>query len=343
MSANLTARCGDGRCRGRSGFTLVELLVVIAIIGTLVGLLLPAVQAAREAARRSQCQNNFKQIGVALANHHDAQKCFPMGVMSAEAATGTVGNNVAYGWRTSGQVWLLQYLEQNRIFQLFYDHYKSSRQKRTGPDGSTITYTSTNGPWELQLGSTYANLPIPDYVCPSERNQNNPKTYAGFTLATTNYGRVIGEKTSDMYFDGVTYTNPTAMFALNKRMSIKECLDGTSKTMAMAEIIVGSRGDLRGWYMDGHVEASSVTVHAGPNSSVLDKLRYCDTSPSQNLPCVTVGDYTQDSTNAARSSHPGGVNILLVDGAVRFVGNNVDSTTWKNLGLRADGQVLGDY
>ena len=274
-----------------------------------------------------------------------SMKCFPMGVMNGDSNSSTVGNNLAHGWRTSGQVWLLQYLEQNRIFQLFYTHYKNdyNRVKRTGPDGSTIANAPGGNNYEIQLEATYANLRIPDYVCPSEPNQKNPKTYTLFTIATTNYGRVIGEKTSDMYFDGVTYTNPTAMFALNKRMSIKECLDGTSKTMAMAEIIVGSRGDLRGWYMDGHVEASSVTVHAGPNSSVLDKLRYCDTSPSQNLPCVTVGDYTQDSTNAARSSHPGGVNILLVDGAVRFVGNNVDSTTWKNLGLRADGQVLGDY
>lgn len=322
-----------------AAFTIVELLVVIAIIGVLVGLLLPAVQAARESARRSACINKFKQIGLALASYHDVHDCFPMGVMGANTETGTVGNNLGYGWRTSALVWLLPHLEQDGIFQLFNTDYKA-RTKRRGPDNSTIAWVSNS--YEIQRGSTYGERVIPDYICPSEPNRRNPRTYQTFTIATTNYGLIVGQEVRDMYFDGLTYTNPKAMFALCKRMRIREVVDGTSKTMAMAEMIVGEQNEIRGQYNHGTTGSSTLTVHAGPNSSTADQLLVCDSAAARNLPCTTTSDW-EASTCAARSSHPNGVNVLLVDGAVRFVGNNVNIDTWRNLGFRADGNVVGDY
>ena len=123
---------------------------------------------------------------------------------------------------------------------------------------------------------------------------------------------------------------------------LREVLDGTSKTMAMAELIVGSKNDLRGQYNHATVGSSVITTQDTPNSSSNDKLIICVNDAAQNLPCQT--ESTWNSTTAAsRSMHPGGVNILLADGAVRFVDNNVGTVLWQNLGNRKDGQVVGDY
>lgn len=191
------------------------------------------------------------------------------------------------------------------------------------------------------MSSSYGNRVVSDYVCPSERNQRNPKTSTGwgqtFTIATTSYGLVFGQTVND-----ATFANSKAIFAMMKRTRIREVLDGTSKTMAMAELIVGSKNDLRGQYNHASVGSSVITTHATPNSSSADKLIICDSDASQNLPCVAEGSWNS-TTAAARSTHGDGVSILLADGAVRFVDNNVDLVLWQNLGNRNDGQTVGDY
>ena len=331
------------RPAGPPAFTLVELLVVIAIIGTLVGLLLPAVQAAREAARLSSCTNKLKQIGLALANHHDALQCFPMGADLGGGTSNDRADNTDLGSpsRRSGLVTLLPYIEQGVIWQKYVTAMASS-PTRLAPDGFSRVYWATPDSYEILAGTRYGNMVVSDYVCPSERNQKNPKTSTGwgqtFTIATTNYGLVFGQTVND-----ATFQNSKAIFAMMKRTRIREVLDGTSKTMAMAELIVGSKsGDLRGQYNHASVGSSVITTHATPNSSSADKLILCDSDASQNLPCVSEGTWN-NTLAAARSTHAVGVNILLTDGAVRFVDNNVDTQLWQNLGNRADGQIVGDY
>ena len=335
----------DARHRGRSGFTLVELLVVIAIIGTLVGLLLPAVQAAREAARRTACQNKFKQIGLALANHHDVNDCFPMGVDLGVWSTKDGGDVTDLGAdsRRSGLVTLLPYIEQDQIWQKYLTRV-AGLATWLAPDGFSRVYSNPSPypsvGYEITKGTAYGNMVVSDYVCPSERNRSNPKTCTSggtFTIATTNYGLVFGKTVND-----ATFTNSQAIFAMMKRTRMREVLDGTSKTMAMAELIVGSKNDLRGQYNHATVGSSVITTQDTPNSSSNDKLIICVNDAAQNLPCQT--ESTWNSTTAAsRSMHPGGVNILLADGAVRFVDNNVGTVLWQNLGNRKDGQVVGDY
>ena len=330
-----------------AGFTLVELLAVIAIIGTLVGLLLPAVQAAREASRLSACQNKFKQIGLALSNHESAQRCFPMGIETAWWTTFPVPNfevvdDIIRGPRRTALPLLLPFLEENQVYQAYLAS-RSGRRTRLGPDGSPVNDQNTgNVGWEYL--QTYATSPIAGFVCPSERQTQNPKRIpvggTSYNVAFTNYSLVIGRSVSDAF-----YSNSRAMFAMLKRTRLREVTDGMSKTMAMAEILVGPRADGRGWYMDGAPSGGTLTTHAGPNSSTADRLWGCDSSDRENLPCV-VESTINNLTAASRSNHANGVNILLADGAVRFVDNNVDATAggvWENLGYRADGKVVGDY
>jgi prepilin-type N-terminal cleavage/methylation domain-containing protein/prepilin-type processing-associated H-X9-DG protein len=318
-----------------AGFTLVELLVVIAIIGTLVGLLLPAVQAAREASRITACQNNFKQIGLALLNHHDANGCFPMGSENSWHA----GTSLVDGPRRSALVLLLPYLEQDAVWQA---HLSSRRGKATklGPDGSVVQALRTVGDHvqDYEFMQSYRLTVIRDYVCPSEKSRN-PKHNGSFESAITNYGMVIGRSQSDAW-----YETARGMFAVLKRTKIREVLDGTSKTMHMAEMLAGQNLEYRGGYIEGIPAMSMVTTHAGPNSSVPDQLVTCVNAPANNLPCVTGGQGSW--TGAARSNHPDGVGVLFVDGSVRFIGNNVDVSSggvWENLGYRADGKTIGDY
>jgi prepilin-type N-terminal cleavage/methylation domain-containing protein/prepilin-type processing-associated H-X9-DG protein len=331
----------------QNGFTLVELLVVIAIIGTLVGLLLPAVQAAREASRLSACQNKFKQIGLALSNHESAQRCFPMGIETSWPGGGplvdyAVLDDMTAGSRRTAQVLLLPYMEQAAVWNAYLSS-RSGKATRLGPDGSPVQKDPANNA-NYEWRQAYVSTAIPDFVCPSERQSQNPKRIpvggTSYNCAFTNYSLVIGRSVSDAF-----YSNSRAMFAMLKRTRLRDVTDGTSKTMAMAEILVGPRADGRGWYMDGAPSGGTLTTHAGPNSSTADRLWGCDSSDRENLPCVPEST-VNNLTAASRSNHANGVNILLADGAVRFVDNNVDATAggvWENLGYRADGKVVGDY
>ena len=335
----------------QNGFTLVELLVVIAIIGTLVGLLLPAVQAAREASRLSACQNKFKQIGLALSNHESAQRCFPMGIETSWPGGGplvdyAVLDDMTAGSRRTAQVLLLPYMEQAAVWNAYLSS-RSGKATRLGPDGSPVQKDpGVGGTGNFEHKQAYISTAIPDFVCPSERSKT-AKTYtgaAGATFGITNYGLVIGKSVPDAY-----YSSSKGMFGFLKRTRIREVTDGTSKTMAMAELVAGQGNDWRGFYVTGLPGSGVLTTHAGPNASVADILVYgwgdnlCVPQPS--LPCQGSTD-SSTLRAAARSNHPNGVNILLADGAVRFVDNNVDASSggvWENLGYRADGNVLRDY
>jgi len=307
----------------RRAFTLVELLVVIAIIGTLVGLLLPAVQSAREAANRSSCVNKLKQIGLAFQNHHDSFNSLPASDYNAGGDWGT--------W----QLAVLPYMEQTSLFNL-YQGFKTGRLAGS----TTVTNYShvNNRPVTTTL--------ISQLLCPSDAADEHTRAPNFSNITKHNYVVNAGNTNRMQDFpgrgtplNGVIYGG--APFIRNGRNSFNNVsgrvvkfsniVDGLSKTMMASETCLGinpsvTTSDLRGftWWGPGAV------FHAfnGPNSPTPDQFQfasYCNNQPARNLPCIQAAEVQL----AARSRHPGGVNVCNCDGSIRFVSNDVDIATWR--------------
>lgn len=330
------------------GFTLVELLVVIAIIGTLVGLLLPAVQSAREAARRMQCQNNLKQIGLATHNY-----------MDSFASRIPVGSY--HGVHGTWLVILLPYIEQTAMYNT-YQNLGGVQSFRTGG---------------LRYGSPQ-NLPVVTrqmsaYTCPSDRVTANPSVISGITFHNyaVNYGNTTRGRLSPY---GVTssgapniyggapfieYIGPntgnwpnyyswihTNIASLKFGVKLAELSDGTSNTLGFSEQVQATGGDLSGfaWWGGGaHFE----TLLA-PNTSQPDVVEQsCAAPPTDrnNPPCVVravaSGNVVTSGaeTRAARSRHVGGVQCTFMDGSVRFIPNSISLDVWRALGSASGGEV----
>jgi prepilin-type N-terminal cleavage/methylation domain-containing protein len=339
------------RVRRRTGFTLVELLVVIAIIGILVGLLLPAVQAAREAARRMQCSNNLKQIGLATHMYMDtyAQK-LPAG--SWQGVHGT--------WLVS----LLPFVEQTAMRNIYQNH-GGVEGFRTTPPG--IRYGAA-----VNFPVTRAQLSV--YTCPSDRVTASPNIISGITFHNyvANYGNTTRGRLSPygVNVDGtpnmwggapfIEYIGPntgnwanyyswihTDLSKLKFVVKLGDIVDGTSNTLAFSECVQGTGGDLSGfaWWGGGaHFETL-----LPPNTSQPDVVEQsCRNPPNDNLnpPCVVraaaSGNVvtTGAETKAARSRHVGGVQSVYCDGSVHFISNSVDLFTWRGLGSAAGGEVV---
>jgi prepilin-type N-terminal cleavage/methylation domain-containing protein/prepilin-type processing-associated H-X9-DG protein len=335
--------------RKKFGFTLVELLVVIAIIGILVALLLPAVQAAREAARRMQCTNNLKQIGLAAHNYHDVHKVFPPGSWHAVFGTFMLG--------------LLPYVEQAPLHAL-YQNSGGTQTFRTGG----IRYGGTQN-----LPVTAKQLSV--YTCPSDTNQASPSIYSGVTfhnyvacygnttrgrlspygVTSTGAANVFGGATFIEFIDPIVvgpnfyswihFNSPLSLF----RTSISTVTDGTSNTLAFSESVQGTATDLRGfaWWGGGaHFETL-----LPPNASQPDVVEQsCFPPPNyKNPPCVVRAAASGNAvttgaeTHAARGRHPGGVMCCFTDGSVRFISNSVALDTWRWLGSASGNETLGDY
>ena len=322
------------RSTPRRAFTLVELLVVIAIIGTLVGLLLPAVQAARESANRSSCTNKLKQIGLAFQNHHDSQNSLPASDYNAGGDWGT--------W----QVGILPFMEETQLFSR-YQGYKTGRQS-----GSTVVtaYTHVNNrPVTTTL--------IPQLRCPSDASDENTRAPSFSNMTKHNYvvnagntNRMQDASPRGTPLNGVIYGG--APFIRNGKNSINNVNgrvvkfsnipDGLSKTMLASETCLGinpsvTTADLRGftWWGPGAV------FHAfnGPNSPTPDQFQfasYCNNQPAKNLPCIQAAEVQL----AARSRHPGGVNVANCDGSIRFVSNDVDIAIWRAASTTEFGENL---
>jgi len=323
-------------CHGRGqthlGFTLVELLVVIAIIGILISLLLPAVQAARESARRTQCSNNLKQIGLAVHNYHDTHQCFPPSYVIQPGGGGVHGTPDS-ATRDAGPGWawgalLLPFLEQaplhNAIdFQLPCWH-----------------------PHNEQVAKTQ----ISTFLCPSAAGSADPvpiKDAEGNTLAT--FGRscyVVSAGQNEPWLLSVDSYEGIAdgPFYRNSRMRVADVTDGLTNTVFAGEhhpvlsdktwfgVIPGAvvwpkpRFAFGGWEPAGVL----VNCHSGPCSYADPPVIHPPNSPIA-APCQM---YAQ---------HPGGCNVLLGDGSVRFVSETINQLTWAALSSRAGGEVVGDY
>lgn len=318
-------------------FTLVELLVVIAIIGILVGLLLPAVQAAREAARRMQCSNNLKQLTLALHNHHDAKKRFP-----PILTTGSSG--ATYSTQHNWITYTLPYIEQTNVWSLIYFPSRAVDDP----------YYTTSNVDNSALGNAVDtnNLPaskawIDTFICPSDPvgSTRQPETSGG--RAPTNYVGNQGPSVNFTLGDGLFYRNSKVRFAdltdgSSNTFAISECLRGDFDLNTLRDNYVGVRNvsnaadittcqaltpnfsDRGGTWIGGQALNSTFITSRGPNDKFVDCW-----GPSFG------------STNfVARSMHPGGVNISLCDGSVRFLATSVDLVTYSSMGTRSGGEVV---
>jgi len=314
----------------RRGFTLVELLVVIAIIGILVALLLPAVQAAREAARRSECSNNLKQIGLGAHNYHDTHKAFPPQV----AAMRPMGNNTSdWSWR----VMLFPFIEQGPL----YDTLNPS------------VITTMPGVNTLYNGVAQLQRPLKNFVCPSDTSLPTNQWFANY--AKSNY--VADEDIFD--FVG------TLIWPIH---TIAEITDGTSNTFMIGERKLTKLTPPKSFIAaslygkpvvpGGGAAASIFHVHWPPNTP----------NPTTSATNSRTNDPAQTAL-ATSSNHPGGVQFAFCDGSVHFVSNTIacnprclnaalggasgyDPTsfcgpgpgfTYQNLGARADGYIPGEF
>jgi prepilin-type N-terminal cleavage/methylation domain-containing protein len=301
------------------GFTLVELLVVVAIIGLLVALLLPAVQSAREAARRSQCISQIKQVGLAMHNYETTFGRLPVG---------------AYGccWGT-WQVSILPYLEQKALFDL----YVMDRKFGVPVDDARYSHA--------------ANLPVTTkkikaLTCPADLNpqrvQNNSITYHNYVA---NFGNTIYDQSDygGVRFLGAPFFEVTTVNDRRPGIRFAEITDGLSNTILMSETIQGQPGDLRGfsWWRGGAV----FQAYQGPNSPIPDCLYaggQCNPNNPLNPPCLLATASTP-TMMAARSRHPGGLHVAFGDTTARFISNNIAIGVWRALASSAGGDAVESF
>jgi prepilin-type N-terminal cleavage/methylation domain-containing protein/prepilin-type processing-associated H-X9-DG protein len=307
----------------RGGFTLIELLVVIAIIGVLIALLLPAVQSAREAARRAQCTNNLKQIGLGLHNYLDSRGTLPASYSNYP------------GTQFSALSMILPQMEQTPLF-----------------DAINFSWVYSD-----PVNSTALNTKIGGFLCPSDRE--NPIPARG---AATNYMANMG---SWIVWQAATGPNtglpePNGVFRANYCAKLADITDGTSNTAFFSERILadGSNAIVS--------PKADVFFHPGAPTSVDEAVQLCNGVDINNLanqfplfmgaPWMlgqhvyvhVTGPNTRSCgffislrmSMPSSSSHPGGVNVLLGDGSVRFVKDSVSLAPWRALGTRAGGEVI---
>jgi len=328
------------------GFTLIELLVVIAIIAILVALLLPAVQQAREAARRSSCKNNLKQFGLALHNYHDVFNMFPLGASVQWNTGGTPVSNFYAGANAA----LLPYFEQSNLKDLYNDSL----------------------PWEQQ-SPLVATTVISSFICPSN---------AGDEIISVPELLAVGSVPVGIDFAITTYlfskgshrgwcTNPASMgtqvgmFDTNLSTRFRDLIDGSSNTIAMGEGGTGSRFPLctgqncsapvdpvrpagQAWiipqpngttFQGGGLAAQSSIF--GSTADRINKLVTTDTLVDDAA--ITNCAAATHATSNYRSYHTGGAQFVLGDGSVRFISENIAQVTFNALATRAGGEVVGEF
>ncbi len=323
----------------RRGFTLIELLVVIAIIAILIALLLPAVQQAREAARRTQCRNNLKQLGLALHNYHDNYNMFPPGRTRRDGVTPD-------GWYSGNIGWLprlLPMIDQAPLFNTIDWNL-----------GTGTSATDGNGGVNGAAPSGARRQIIPAFRCPSDPgNGNVPWTNplgnrvtgapADGSYATTNYAANVGRTTR-------LSRNPPGLLGENTKIGIRDILDGTSNTLAVSELVIGfhridSNDTANNTDCAAAAQRTSGTYQAGASwfYAYFPQTSFFNTYVGPNSKGFDCGVNSDRVNNAARSLHVGGVHTLLSDGGVRFVSENINLTTWANLGDKADGNTVGEF
>lgn len=323
----------------RRGFTLIELLVVIAIIAILIALLLPAVQQAREAARRSQCKNNLKQLGLALHNYHDTVNCFPHN--SVQYATNSTG-----GCGPSWFVRILPYLDQAPAFNKMDFTTLSDWTKQYGTHVNEAVCIQLKVP-SLRCPSS----PCPDLVTASATGLKNVMVadYAGITGSYYQGGStsvVTSPINNHSTYGSVVFNGIITHVGGNGRsVKMKDITDGTSNT-----IMVGEQSNY--WYDQNNTKKdvrsgnwSGGAWAAGRPESTEWKLNVKSIRFPINYTGAAINGMHEGYVHHTllNSTHSGGVHVLMADGAVRFVSENINFATLTNLGDKADNVPLGEF
>ncbi len=314
----------------RSAFTLIELLVVIAIIAVLIALLLPAVQGAREAARRMQCTNNLKQIGLALHNYHDSVGCLPL------------GRTVPYSMSFSPMARFLPYVEQANL-------------------GNALNY---NLGYADVTNTTVSNTSLNVFLCPSDVSTQIPSGIGAATNYRSNEGTsvVMWYGPTDTANVNVGLPAPNGLFFANTQCRFADVTDGLSNTAAFSEHVIGD-------FNQNVATDKSDTFEPGTHpTNPDDAVAQCKATNINNLSLQgysNVGGpwtYGYHSTTSywhsgapntrscmfppsrimttANSRHPGGVNVAMTDGSVRFIKDTVNLPAWRALGTRNGYEVI---
>jgi len=346
------------RAPSRPGFTLIELLVVIAIIAILIGLLLPAVQKVREAASRMKCQNNFKQIGIALHSHHDAVGRFPPGTSQDQLPFGPGASN----WGASWMAYLLPYLEQSALY------------------GQLVIGGGT-GYGKTAHGAKFTGVSIPGYRCPSSplpllTSSSVPGSGQLMLPTYVAIGGAAPSAFSGVAFTETRYANPSGsagccsggilsrggVLAVNSQNRFSDITDGSSNTIVVSEqadFMQTTNGSKQAWNAAG---PHGWTIGWGnsnssfANGGVISDARAFNTTtirwpinqktgwPDAPGNCGTVGVCDNTGQNIPlNSTHTGGVNVLFGDGSVRFITDSITLSTLALLATRDDGLVIPNF
>ena len=325
------------RARARlRAFTLIELLVVIAIIAVLIALLLPAVQQARESARRSQCKNNLKQIGLALHNYHEVFSVLPPGEVNCKApCLGYANGNTGHNWMAC----ILPQIDQAPLFNQFND------------GGAGFTGGGTG----IASHDAAVKTQLPVYVCPSSPLAKingyswSNSSYLG-TLGSTDYMGIMVASP-----DGST-RGTFGAFGLNSKNGFRDMTDGSSNVMVVGEYSGLAKGQpmssiktagpeqTYGWFNTGAWYGFWDNTTSGTYAIQLGAIKTVWSSPNLTYYLGTGASSAANSfTQSLKSQHVGGVHILMGDGAVRFLSENVNVATLRNLANMADGNSLGEF
>lgn len=331
-------------------FTLIELLVVIAIIAVLIALLLPAVQQAREAARRTQCKNNLKQIGLALHNYHDTYLSFPAAMFFSNYPNGgLVGYQQSNGATQHGPNWLvgmLPYFDQAPL----YNQVNFTQSMGSAANANVVGANMSALRCPSDAFSTAANKF-------QDTGNMGPNLWARGNYAASGYGpqqfNGVGPLNVNVSY-GSQNVNIRGVMGWNGWGGINAVTDGTSNTVASWEVRAGvTSGDIRGTWASGRCGAGMIMncnnngggtssgdcygINSGNDGG--DDVLGCSSAPGQGMGCWNGGD----GQAGPKSLHTGGVHALMCDGTVRFINQNLDGAIMAKLTAQADGQTIGDF
>ncbi|MCA9039854.1 MAG: DUF1559 domain-containing protein [Planctomycetaceae bacterium] len=322
---------------GARGFTLIELLIVMAIISILMALLLPAVQQAREAARRTQCRNNLRQLTLALHNYESTHSVYPPG-------------SLGFPFVWSPQAKLLPYMENSNLEELFdYDV----------PPLNAFNFGAYD-PVTVNINDEAARNPLALMTCPSDRKQVPGSLYGGISYPAC---AGSGENSAGTSDDGSISNADGLIFALS-HIGFDDVRDGTTHTVVFSEQLLGdgtnsvpTDSDYRYRVielpMGTQTTPTACDVATAPawsgqrggkwvNGHLADAMYNHWYTPNYPLPDCHNG-FHNFALTSARSAHPGGVFAAFLDGSVHFIGESIDTTIWRALGTRDGNEIVGDF
>jgi len=353
--------------RQRTGFTLIELLVVIAIIAVLIALLLPAVQAAREAARRTQCRNNLKQIGLAFHNYHDVHQCFPMGVMGVYYGS----PNSADGRQFSWGCYLLPYMDQGSLYaKLAFSEQAVLSLPLSSVNSNEVLFSTTLptficptdsrpafdksefGYWDkLAVASYVGNYGVNGSVPAPGGRRNLSWGTSVFRVSAWGNGWNNGQGPADENHRGV------GPLGVNSSTRMRDVMDGSTNT-----VFVGERHGFVS--TDPWVHSTRVRTFWGVCFQVSDSLSSAYSRPNE-CKCGDTSNPPAQCTGLMSSYHSNGIQVLMMDGSVRFISDNINSGNpdawdalpdfsdagarratygvWQSICDMSEGNVVGDF